>query len=94
MRSSGHGQLSEVRAQFKAEPSAVFIVQGTRFGFVGVRFLILAQTAVSKTTGVVGYAIVGVKLDGLVEVLDGSLVLVQYGVSNAPIAVGKDTVGV
>ena len=45
---------SEVRAQFKAGPLAVLLVQGTRFGFVSVCFRILAQIGTSKTLLVVG----------------------------------------
>ena len=40
-----------------AKPSAVLAVQGTRFGFVSVRFCIFAQLAVSKAPVVVGYGI-------------------------------------
>ena len=55
---SSGGKYNHILAKFWVEisagPSAPFPVQGTRFGFVGVRFLILAQTAVSKTPACVG----------------------------------------
>ena len=43
---------------FRAGLSAESLVEGTRFGFVCVRFRILAQVVVSFTTGDVGKGIV------------------------------------
>ena len=49
------------------KPLAVFAIQGTGLGFVSVRFRILAQLAVSITTGTVDDGIVRVYLDGFDE---------------------------